>query len=156
MKIEEYIKNRVDDQIDWYDKKAASAQKKYKICQFIEIIVAAFIPVLVGFFDVCPVMQFFVGLCGVAITIIEGIVSLNKWHENWIEYRSTCELLRHEKYLFEMKAPPYGDSTSVESLFVNNIESLISSESSKWKVNNSKACSVEVKKSQSSSSSTDS
>lgn len=150
MKIEEYIKNRVDDQIDWYDKKATSAQRKYKICQLIEIVVAALIPVLVGFFDICPVMQFLVGLCGVAITIIEGIVSLNKWHENWIEYRSTCELLRHEKYLFEMKAPPYGDSESVESLFVNNIESLISSESSKWKVNNSKAYSVEGKKNQSS------
>ena len=150
MKIEEYITNRVDEQITWYDKKAGSAQRKYKICQLIEIVVAALIPVFVGFFDICPVMQFLVGLCGVAITIIEGIVSLNKWHENWIEYRSTCELLRHEKYLFEMKAPPYGDSASLESLFVNNIESLISSESSKWKVNNSKAYSVEGKKNQSS------
>ena len=150
MKIEEYITTRVDEQITWYDKKASSAQRKYKIYQIIEIVVAAFIPVLVGFFDICPVMQFLVGLCGVAITIIEGIVSLNKWHENWIEYRSTCELLRHEKFLFEMKAPPYGDSASVESLFVNNIESLISSESRNWTVNISKAYSVEGKKNQSS------
>lgn len=150
MDIDRYIKERVDDQINWYDKKASEAQHKYKMCQVIEIIIAACIPILVNFVDGCILFQVLVALCGVAITIIEGLTALYKWHENWIEYRSTCELLRHEKYLFEMKAPPYGDSSSVENLFVNNIESLISAESNKWKVNNSKAFFIKNDNSQSS------
>lgn len=148
--IEEYIRERVDDQIKWYDDKASKAQHKYKLCQVIEIIIAACIPILVNFVDGCILFQVLVALCGVAITIIEGLTALYKWHENWIEYRSTCELLRHEKYLFEMKAPPYGDSSSVENLFVSNIESLISAESNKWKVNNSKSISIKPSKDQSS------
>ena len=132
MSIEEYLKNRVENQINWYDKKAISAQKQYKRLQFVEIIVAACIPLLVGYVGRFSWMQFVIGVLGVIITVIEGYISLNKVHENWIEYRSTCELLRHEKFLFEMKAPPYGDSESTEGLFVKNIELLISSESNNY------------------------
>ena len=137
LRIEDYLKDRVEDQINWYDKKAISAQKQYKKLQFVEIIVAACIPLLVGYVGRFSWMQFVIGVLGVIITVIEGYISLNKVPENWIEYRSTCELLRHEKFLFEMKAPPYGDSESTEGLFVKNIELLISSESNKWKATNS-------------------
>lgn len=46
MEIDEYIKSRVDDQINWYDQKSASCQRKYKLTQTIEIVLAALIPLL--------------------------------------------------------------------------------------------------------------
>ena len=49
--IEEYISTRVDDQIEWYDKKSMKAQKLYKRSQFAEIIISALIPVLTSFAD---------------------------------------------------------------------------------------------------------
>lgn len=134
--IEDYIKNRLDDQIKWYDNKAASSQKCYKVFQIAELIIAAVIPLLSGYAAGCNAIAAVIGIGGALITLIEGICKLFRFHENWIEYRATCELLRHEKYLYQMKAFPYCKEESYDQLFVKNVEALISSESSRWKANN--------------------
>lgn len=134
--IDDYIKYRLDDQINWYDNKAANAQRHYKAYQVAELIIAALIPLLSGYAANSTRIAFIIGAGGALITLIEGICKLFRFHENWIEYRSTCELLRHEKYLYQMKAFPYCKEESYEQIFVKNVESLISAESSKWKTNN--------------------
>ena len=134
--IDDYIKYRLDDQINWYDNKAASAQRWYKGYQVAELIIAALIPLLSGYAASSTRIAVIIGVGGALITLIEGICKLFRFHENWIEYRSTCELLRHEKYLYQMRAFPYGKEESYEQMFVKNVESLISAESSKWKTNN--------------------
>lgn len=134
--MEEYIKYRLDYQIEWYDKKACDSQKKYKLCQIIELMIAAMIPLLSGYVEKYNDLSFAIGVGGAIITVIEGIGKLCKYHENWIEYRSTCELLRHEKYLYQMKAFPYGSEETPNQLFVKNVESIISSESAKWTTSN--------------------
>lgn len=137
MEIEEYIKTRVNDQIDWYDKKSISCQKKYKITQTIEIILAALIPLLSGYAKDCIIIAIIIGTLGAAIAIIESLTKLYKWHENWIEYRTTCELLRYQKHLYETKSAPYNsEPESIENIFVRNIENIISSENNKWKMVN--------------------
>lgn len=137
MNIENYLVSRVDDQINWYDKKSASCQKKYKTTQTIEIILAASIPLLSAYSKDCIIIAILVGLLGAAIAVIESLTKLYKWHENWIEYRTTCELLRYQKYLFETKSTPYNtEPESIENLFVRNIENIISSENNKWKTIN--------------------
>lgn len=137
MKIYEYINSRVDEQITWYDKKSLSCQNKYKIAQTIEIVLASLIPLLSAYSKDCTFIALVVGALGAAIAIIESITKLYKWHENWIEYRTTCELLRYQKYLFETKSSPYNnDIESIENIFVRNIENIIFSENNKWKINN--------------------
>ncbi len=46
MNEEEYLKLRLDDQIDWYDGKSSAAQKCSNACVRVEIVLAAIIPVL--------------------------------------------------------------------------------------------------------------
>ena len=99
MEIDEYIKSRVDNQINWYDQKSASCQRKYKLTQTIEIVLAALIPLLSAYSKDCVLIALIVGALGAAIAIIESLTKLYKWHENWIEYRTTCELLRYQKHL---------------------------------------------------------
>ena len=101
-----------------------------------ELIIAALIPLLSGYAASSTRIAVIIGVSGALITLIEGICKLFRFHENWIEYRSTCELLRHEKYLYQMRAFPYCKEESYEQMFVKNVESLISAESSKWKTNN--------------------
>lgn len=138
MQIEEYIKTRVDNQIEWYDKKSASCQNKYKLTQTIEIVLAALIPLLSAYAKDCVLIAVIVGVLGSAIAIIESLTKLYKWHENWIEYRTTCELLRYQKHLFQTKSAPYNtEPENIENIFVRNIENIISSENNKWKVVNS-------------------
>lgn len=126
-----YIKKRLDDQIDWYDNKSISAQNKYKRLKLIEIIVAALIPVLSIFSQDFIQVTWIIALSGGIITIIEGWLNIANYHENWIEYRSICETLKHEKYMFITGTGVYNTNDSFKYL-VERIESIISKENVNW------------------------
>ena len=137
MNIEEYLIKRVDNQIDWYDKKSIEAQKWYKRLQKAEIVLAAFIPLLSGY-ATNKCIAFIIGAFGAIIAIIESISKLNKYHENWIQYRTTCEMLRYQKHLFLTGSAHYNsENETIENIFVRNIENIISSENNQWKNLNS-------------------
>lgn len=134
MNMEEYITNRVDNQISWYDSKSVHCQKVYKFFQTVEIIIAALIPLLSGYTEIHISIPIIIGIFGAIIAIIESITKLFKWHENWIEYRTTCELLRYQKYLYITKSAPYNtEPETIDNIFVRNIENIISAENNKWK-----------------------
>lgn len=140
MDIEKYLKERVDDQIKWYDKKSTKAQHIYKVYQTIEIILAAAIPLLSGYATKDIIIAITVGILGATITVIESITKLNKYHENWIQYRSTCELLKYQKNLFITHSAPYNtEAETIENLFVRAIEQITSSENNQWKDINTQA-----------------
>ena len=43
-----------------------------------------------------------VAIMGSVVAIISGFLSTFQFQKKWIEYRTTSETLKHEKYLFEM------------------------------------------------------
>jgi len=131
MDKETYLKERLDDQIAWYDKKSQSSQTWFKSLRVTEIICAAFIPFISGMSDSTPHGQFIIGMLGVIIAVSAGLSSLNKYQENWLTYRTTCETLRHEKFLFLAGCAPYDGDSSLKK-FVERVESLISKENSQW------------------------
>lgn len=131
MTPEEYIKKRVIDQINWYDSKSQSSQRWFKWLRGLEIVFSGAIPLFAGFGKGDPWSILVVGILGAAVAILASLLSLNQFQENWIEYRTTCESLKHEKYLFLTKSEPY-DDTDPFDLFVQRIESLISKENSGW------------------------
>nr|WP_297935395.1 DUF4231 domain-containing protein [uncultured Lachnoclostridium sp.] len=138
MNINEYMEERVDNQINWYDEKSIHCQKMYKIVQSIEIVLASLIPLLSAYTKYNIIIAILVGVLGSCIAIIESVTKLYKWHENWIEYRTTCELLRYQKHLFITKSFPYNsEPESIDNIFIRNIENIISSENNKWKLINS-------------------
>lgn len=129
-----YMDERVDNQINWYDKKSQQAQKWYKRLQITEILLASLIPLLAGYSTSCKAIAFIIGLFGAIIAIIESITKLNKYHENWIQYRTTCEMLKYQKHLYLTGSSPYNkDDETIENVFIRNIENIISSENNQWK-----------------------
>lgn len=127
-----YLKERLDNQITWYDKKSQLNQRCYKVIQVSQLIAAASIPLLSGFvLDKEITFKLLIGGLGTIIAILNGIEGLLKFQENWIEYRTTCESLRHEKYFFDTKTNPY-DGSEPFHLLVERVEALISKENSKW------------------------
>ena len=129
MNEEEYLKNRLEDQIDWYDRKSIQNQKTYKMLQLILIVSAASIPFISGYVNDCPDLSYVLGGIGVLIAAITGILSLYKFQESWTAYRTTCESLRHEKYLYLTKSNPYIGKNAF-NLLVQRVEMLISQENS--------------------------
>ena len=132
MTEEEYMQDRVDDQIDWYDKKSSFNQKWFKRLQVISIISASTIPFLTGYSSgEDDSIRIFIGVLGLVVAAITAILSLYKFQEHWLEYRTICESLRHEKYLFLTKTSPY-NSNETFPVLVQRIESLISKENTDW------------------------
>ena len=120
--------DRLENQISWYDKRSNSSQICFKILKIIEIVLAALIPFASGL----KWPAFSIGLFGVSIVIIEGLQSIFQFHCNWISYRSTCENLKHEKYLFLAAAGPYKEATDANVLLAERVETLVSHEHAKW------------------------
>jgi len=136
------IFDRLEDQIAWYDEKSTQNQHKFKGIKVTEIVAAALIPMLttLRISGVQHSESINIGLgvavtaLGVLITVLEGLLHLNQYQQNWITYRSTCEALKHEKFTFLGNAPPYASGTETErrALLAERVESLVSQEHAKW------------------------
>lgn len=72
------------------------------------------------------------GAMGAAIAVIESVQQLYPFHGDWISYRSTCEALKHEKYLYLAKAGPHVAAADVHALLAERVELLVSQENAKW------------------------
>src|SRR6185436_10149479 len=98
-----------------------------------EIVLALLIPFLTGYInDKTIELKIVIGVIGIIVAAIAGLITLIKFQENWIEYRSVAESLKFEKFLFLSKAGPYKDVPDAYPLFVERFESLISSSTKKW------------------------
>jgi Protein of unknown function (DUF4231) len=124
------IMERLEDQIGWYDVKSRSNMQWFKRIKMTEIIAAAVIPLLAA--SGLRYATVTTGILGVLITVFEGLLQLNQFHDNWIRYRSTCESLKHEKYMFLAGAAPYAGVQSPRALLAQRIEALVSQETTKW------------------------
>jgi hypothetical protein len=119
---------RLEDQIAWYDRKSGENQHWFKGVKVCQIVTAAAIPVAAGVS--APV--WLVGGGGALIVVLEGLQQLQQYQQNWTTYRSTCERLRHEKFLFLAHAGSYATAPNPEALLAERVEGLVSQEHAAW------------------------
>lgn len=137
----EYLKKRLDDQINWYSKKSTRNQNWYKGLKVIEFILSASIPIITitnSYYDwINCWSELIIATIGSILTIIASLHGLSKFHENWIAYRSTSEALKREKILYLANADIYGTTDTPFQLLVSRVEALISKETGSWASQNS-------------------
>jgi hypothetical protein len=121
---------RLEDQISWYDRKSQNAQSWFKALKIVQLVAAGMIPLTVVFG--IPGPERVTAVLALLVLVVEGLQQLNQYQSNWISYRSTCEALRHEKYLFLAGAGPYAKAEQALPLLADRIEGLISQEHAKW------------------------
>lgn len=135
MKSEEYLEQRLDDQIAWYSAKSTFNQRRYRLLQIISIVAAALIPLVagIGSFPVNSVEVFniVVGALGVAVAISTGLQNLYNYQEQWIKYRTTSEALTREKFKFLAAVDIYKNPDAFQILVIR-VEALLSNENANW------------------------
>lgn len=132
MTPDEYLSQRLEDQMDWYDRKSGWNQRWYKRIRVFEILLAASIPFLTGYVtDDTPQIKFVLGSIGVLLAFLGGFVALYRFEENWVGYRATAEALKHHRFKFLTAAPPYDGPDSFRVL-VQNVEDLLAQEHKRW------------------------
>ena len=134
MNQEEYIKERVENQIKWYSGKSSTCQKKYKVWQVIKVIAALLITTLSlwaeeELFGVK--MTYVVAILGAFIIFIESFIKIYDYKKLWVQYRMASENLNREKLYFETKSEPY-DGSEPFKLFVQNCENIMKGENQGW------------------------
>jgi hypothetical protein len=129
---EQYLHDRLDDQIEWYGKKSQWNQKWYKRIKKAEITLAGSISLLTAFWSDYIFIKVYIVLAGLIISGLVAIHGLYNFHENWIEYRATSETLKHEKYMFLTKSGVYLEKENAFQTLVERVESIISHENINW------------------------
>ncbi len=132
MTEQDYISLRIDDQIKWYGSKSRWNQKRYKGIKTLIIVISVTIPFLTGLIsDETFWLKVAVGMGGVLIAAGEGILSLQKYQDNWMEYRRASEVLKREKLLYLTKSGPYRSQDNLQ-LLVERIENFTENENKSW------------------------
>lgn len=132
--IDTYINERLEDQIKWYDQKSSSNQNRFKKCKWAEMALGGIIAVLTPAITNCELIKYIIAASSAGIVILVALHGLHNFHENWIEYRKTSELLKNEKYTYLNKAGVYKELSDDERfiLLVERCESIISHENINW------------------------
>lgn len=123
---------RLEEQIRWYDQRSGRQRRSFYALKVVTIAAAAGIPLLAVILVDAYLNKVIASTVGALIVVIEGFQQLFQLQTNWLLYRSTCENLRHEKYLFLGNAGPYAAAQNPHALLAERIESLISQEHSVW------------------------
>src|SRR5262245_51315344 len=119
---------RLDDEIAYYERGAASSKRWFKRIKTFQITAAAAVPVSVA----VSAPTWIAAVLGALVAVAEGIQGLNQYQQNWFNYRSTSEALKHEKYLYLAKAGPYSHASTAHRVLAEKVEGLVSQEHAKW------------------------
>lgn len=122
--------HRLEDQLAWYDRKSCHSQRWYKGLKLVQFVLGTSIPVLAYQADA----RFITACAGALIAVLEAVQHLNQYATLWVEYRSTAERLKHERWLFLGKAGEYRNLTEEDALRLlsERVETHVSTEHAAW------------------------
>jgi hypothetical protein len=121
----------VTQQSTWYGERARRNRSSYIALKTIQLIVAAAIPVVaVG--AVSDIQRWTSAVLGALVGIIEGVIQLGQYQQNWLLYRATREALKREEFLHAAKAGPYTGVADPDALYFQRSDAIISGENTKW------------------------
>ncbi|PKM51447.1 MAG: DUF4231 domain-containing protein [Firmicutes bacterium HGW-Firmicutes-7] len=124
--------NYLLDYLEYYDKKSISYKKWYSVLVVLDIVISAFIPFATLFIDNFSYTKYIVAFMGSVVTIVSAFKTTFGFHKNWVEYRTTAELLKYHKYLFETQSTPYCEENKGE-LLILNVNSIVIKENRNWR-----------------------
>jgi hypothetical protein len=118
----------LNDQIAWYDREAGRAQQWYRVIKVAELALATSVPPLAALGADTAIVT----VVSSVVVLLVGLQHLFQFHANWISYRSTCEALRQEQFLFVAKAGPYAAAADARLLLAERFQSLVANENTSW------------------------
>jgi hypothetical protein len=127
---EKYIKERLERQIDWYNKKAKLMQRYAQISDIVVIVSLGLLPMLLTTLD--SKFNFIsIGFSMIALMTF-GISRLFNFKDNWVKYRSTAEILKKEQFLYFSAVEAYADQDTAFENLVQNVENIIKYDQISW------------------------
>jgi len=138
MDQDEYLKERLDAQIAFYEKAASRAKSWHMRYQIAIILLGLAVPVVVNLpKEIVPGeaggIKALVTVMSLLLASFTGIANFRKYGELWLTYRATEEQLKHEKFLWLANSGRYRNAEEPFPELVEQIESIISSEHTQFR-----------------------
>ena len=130
MTQEEYFKNVVHPDKEWYSKRASQYRFYHISSRVLIIVFSALTAFIAG--QAITEKDLIIAIVSSLVVIITAISELMKFKEQWTEYRSTAERMKKEINLFETSTLPYNSETGF-NLFVQNFENIKEKEHQNWR-----------------------
>lgn len=128
---QQYIDERLNSAIKWYDKTADKTKKLYLNMRAATVIGGALVPVLVNVN--LPYVNILTTILSLIVVLLVSLESVYHYREQWTNYRSTEQYLRNEYFLYTSKSGAYAALTNKETAyrhFVERVEGIIDAENS--------------------------
>jgi hypothetical protein len=129
-----YRNGRYGANLKFFDKRAISNQRGYRISAIYILVISA---------AVAPLISFDAQLMGWGIVLVKilspgaaiaaGVAAHFQFHENWLRYRSTWDALQHELAYHDARILDYAGHSDPHALFVERVEALITDEGGSWR-----------------------
>jgi hypothetical protein len=131
---DDYVNGRLQEQLDYHSSVSKENKNKFYAYQVVIILTGTIIPIVNVIAPVGDLLRLISSILGGIIIVVTALMQLHKYQENWILFRSTQELLKREKFLYLNDAGDYAglDPEEKKRLLVERIESMVSSETSKY------------------------
>ncbi len=142
MTEQEYVEERIEDQIEWYNGKSMVFKKYYEWITYATISIGSIASILLVTTYMWPnnakCITFLELILTAAVPILVGIDKTKQYQKTSILYRGVCEKLKQEKFLFATKTGEYKNDDRFQ-IFVERCESIIATENQNWAQLNEKS-----------------
>jgi hypothetical protein len=125
-----YIRERLEQYQGWYDRKAVATKALYLRIRTSTVVGGACVPALINV-D-ARYIRVVTTLLSLMVVILVSLESVYHYREQWKNYRSTEQLLGHEKVFFRTGTGPYEGLPAEQAfkLLVERVEAAIAAENS--------------------------
>lgn len=131
--------NDIDAQSDWYGKRARSNRSMYVWLKIVQLTLAAAVPLIA----LLPANSTSTGTSnhwanltvaafGALVGLIEAVLQLGQYQQNWVLYRGTRETLKSEKRLYVGGIGPYANEADTDAIYIQRCDAVISGEHARW------------------------
>jgi hypothetical protein len=128
-----YLKERYEDQMNYYDRSSIKNQRKYRRFQWILIVLSAITPILAALDGKWFSLQIAVVIISAVVAILTTGLKTFQYQELWVNYRATNEQLKPEIHYYNFNVGPYGAAgIDKESLFITRVETILDKEHQGW------------------------
>lgn len=132
---DQYIAERLDQYQQWYDRKSVVTKSRYLRMRAFSVVGGGLVPVLINLpndlvISGVSILKVVVTVISLLVVVMVSLESVFHYREQWKNYRSTEQMLGHEKFFFRNRVAHYRSMDDAEAFrtFVERIEGMIAAE----------------------------
>jgi hypothetical protein len=130
--IDNFLAEDFAKALKFYDDRAKSSKRYYRILSIYLIVVSSLLTLLVAFSQNDLYCRIISAALSATIAIATGLLAHLKCQENWLSYRKSWDALERERRFYETGTSVYYDAEDKDILFVERVEAILSQEGTEF------------------------